>query len=175
MRGVFVSTLPLRPGCIQQEIFNFCVLARGCGVWSIRRCAVTSYVAVASTWVGMRVFLLRWILVHMRSFAGEEMKCEHIYTLVTRRYVRSSVTVRLLCQENGWRFSFHSTTLGRPYPTEDIEFLRLVACLRSLLHPEVRNYGLRRGGVESGRYERFPPPVNHGPDARLRWGGEVQY
>ena len=43
-----------------------------CGVRDIRRCASTSCVAAASSWVGSRVFLLCWISARLRgSFPGE--------------------------------------------------------------------------------------------------------
>ena len=41
--------------------------------------------------------------------------------------------------------------------------------MRSSVHLGARNYDLRRGGVFSGQYERFPPLMDLGPDALLRW------
>ena len=73
--------------------------------------------------------------------------------------------VGLLFQANRRRLVFPPATLGRWFPTVAFQFSRFRSWLGSSLHPRVCVDSLRCGGVESGRFVRFPRPMDLDPSA----------
>ena len=104
-----------------------------------------------------------------------EMLYKKVDAPVSRRYVRTYGTVRLLFRTNGLRLSFVPGTLGSMYPTVDSQFSLLGGRLQNLIRPEVRSDELRCGDVEYCRRVCSPRPMDLSSNARLRWGRNAEW